>query len=263
LSLNICPAHTTTECLSCRNGIQYVVATPTETAAPSSPCSSKQQRCRTCPGGHEFVVIASPTPKCTTTKKVCPTCPGGYEYIILGTPTGENYTKRPCPTCSGGYEFVIVNNINININLGPTPQSSPISSGAYQTTDFAYSLTYLIRSNSKLVVSTAIPVLADWASQLTWPTGTFQEDYQGSVTGVTSPTQINNLAGLCSTLSLTYRLVPTPDGGTGIDDLTPGSVAPGEVRPDGSVSGTATGSVTATDSLTMGVGNGGSSSTGS
>jgi hypothetical protein len=157
---------------------------------------------------------------------------------------------------------VIVNNINININLGPTPQSSPISSGAYQTTDFAYSLTYLIRSNSKLVVSTAIPVLADWVSQLTWPTEiteTFQDDsdYQGSVTGVTTPTQVNNLAGICSSLSsLSYCLVPTPDGGAGINDLTPGSVAPGEVGPDGSVSGTATvGTGTPTDSLTMGFGN--------
>jgi hypothetical protein len=209
LSCSYCPPHTTTECSSCRHGIQYVVATATET--PTSPCSSTKQKCPTCPGGYEYIILASPTPECTTTKKNCPTCPGGHEYIILGTPTGDNYTKRPCATCPGGYEFVIINNITINIGLGGNqhpsdhpsiPQSTPtgVSLGAYQTTDFAYSITYLIRSKSKLVVSTEVPALADWISQLTWPTESTStseddSDFSGPVTSVLSPTQTNNLVG--------------------------------------------------------------------
>jgi hypothetical protein len=195
---SICPTHTTSECQSCRNGIQYIVATTTATATPPSPCSSSKRKCPTCPGGWEYIAIASPTPTCTTTKKTCPTCPGGYEYIILGTPTGNNYTKRPCPTCSGGYEFVIINNININLDLGQSSQNipTPSSDELFQTTDFAYSITYLIRSKSVLIVSTEIPALADWVSQLTWPvepSSTFSDDYEGPVIGVTSPTQTKNL----------------------------------------------------------------------
>lgn len=52
--------------------------------------------------------------------------------------------------------------------------------------------------------------------------------------------------------------MPTLDGGAGISDLTPGSVAPGEVGLDG----TTAASVSATDAATAGTGNGSFTSAG-
>jgi hypothetical protein len=178
VACNVCP---TTKSCDCEQGYEWVVlAAPTTT-----PCST-----------------TTPTP-CSTTTKACPTCRGGIEYIILAETEPDNYKKRrPCQVCPGGFEYVIADGSDCGMDLfyiigsdgknnHPTVKDGSKGPGArYQpklaiagkaritaaaptatptpTGGFVYSGTLIVSSNSKLVVSTEFPLMADWASLLTW-----------------------------------------------------------------------------------------------
>jgi hypothetical protein len=95
---------------------------------------------------------------------------GGYEYVILdGSDCGMNLFyviesggKNDHPPSDGG-------------NGPPPPPAAMAGVGKARATGtvtagdaFVYSGALVVSSNSKLVVSTLFPLMADWASLLTW-----------------------------------------------------------------------------------------------
>jgi hypothetical protein len=188
VACNVCP---TTKSCDCEQGYEWVVlaATPVD-----PPCTTTTPPCTT----------TTPT-ACATTTKACPTCRGGIEYIILAETEPNNYKKRrPCPVCPGGFEYVIADGSDCGMDLfyiigsggkndhpavkdthggnGHGAGYQPKLAGAGKarvtaaaptatpapTRGFVYSGTLIVSSNSKLVVSTEFPLMADWASLLTW-----------------------------------------------------------------------------------------------
>jgi hypothetical protein len=159
-----------------------------------------------CEEGWKWIMPTSTDP-CTTTTKTCPVCPGGIEYIILATAAPDIYKyKRPCDVCPGGYEYIIADGSDCGMDIlyildtsknecpaDKKPDSAPtkVLAGAGKavvTGQYAYSGTLVISSQSRLVVSTEFPLSSAWESVLTWDAATASASASGDpVIGISFP----------------------------------------------------------------------------